>query len=484
MIMFIKCGIRGGLSQCSNRYARANNKYMPSYDRLKSSSYLMYYDVNNLYSWATCQNFDFTTIALDSATGYILEVDAECSHLHDAHLPFCPTREKLPSKRDNKPFATLFHHVLQFAQSSWLRDYIKVNTKFRPKIILTKILYKLMNNARKTGTVRQIIAKPNFHSRSVFSKNPIAIELRKFEVKFDKPVYVSMCIDIFKTDISKFDTNDYLSDNAYDIPLANKKISGLMKNENNGAIMQDLCIMFGDYTRCLNDAIEMTRIRSKLHEVYTISETKIALSPHDDKLYIIGYKKVIGKMGLLTVDHKRDRVISKQCLKMFQHNPDEFLRRFIIVNETWIHYFIPETKEQSKQWTSPSEPIPKKQTINDDYYAALLDRFNILKKKRSHLAKKKVLFHQDNARIHTCPTLYELLPHPTYSPDLAPCDYFLFRNLKKLFREKRFTTREQLIAETEAYFEGLDKSYYSDGLKKLENRWIKCIELKGDYVEK
>ncbi|KYM87341.1 hypothetical protein ALC53_03527 [Atta colombica] len=30
----------------------------------------------------------------------------------------------------------------------------------------------------------------------------------------------------------------------------------------------------------------------------------------------------------------------------------------------------------------------------------------------------------------------------------------------------------------------LDKSYYSDGLKKLENCWIKCIKLKGDYVEK
>ncbi|KYN35785.1 hypothetical protein ALC56_09857 [Trachymyrmex septentrionalis] len=28
------------------------------------------------------------------------------------------------------------------------------------------------------------------------------------------------------------------------------------------------------------------------------------------------------------------------------------------------------------------------------------------------------------------------------------------------------------------------KSYYSDGLEKLENRWIKCIELKEDYVEK
>ena len=59
------------------------------------------------------------------------------------------------------------------------------------------------------------------------------------------------------------------------------------------------------------------------------------------------------------MDHKRDRVtISKQCLEMFpdERNPDEFLRRFITVDKTWIHYFTPETKEQSKQWTSPGEP--------------------------------------------------------------------------------------------------------------------------------
>ncbi|KAG5333595.1 SETMR methyltransferase, partial [Acromyrmex heyeri] len=53
---------------------------------------------------------------------------------------------------------------------------------------------------------------------------------------------------------------------------------------------------------------------------------------------------------LLTVDHKRHRVtISKQCLEMFQCNPNKFLRRLITVDETWIHYFTPETKEQSKQ---------------------------------------------------------------------------------------------------------------------------------------
>ena len=53
---------------------------------------------------------------------------------------------------------------------------------------------------------------------------------------------------------------------------------------------------------------------------------------------------------------------------------------------------------------------------------------DLMRKKRPHLAKKKVIFHPDNAGVHTCVVSmakfhelgYELLPHPPYSPDLAP----------------------------------------------------------------
>jgi hypothetical protein len=85
--------------------------------------------------------------------------------------------------------------------------------------------------------------------------------------------------------------------------------------------------------------------------------------------------------------------------------------------------------------------LEKGQTINSDYYIALLERLNAeIKKKRPHLKKKKVLFHQDNALCHksnkTTAKLhelsYELLPHPPYSPDRAPSDLFLFANLKKM----------------------------------------------------
>lgn len=79
---------------------------------------------------------------------------------------------------------------------------------------------------------------------------------------------------------------------------------------------------------------------------------------------------------------------------------------------------------------------------------------------------------------------FELVEHPPYSPDLAPSDFFLFPNLKKWLGGQRFTDNEDVIASVSAYFEELPKTHFSEGLKKLEKRLTKCIELQGDYVEK
>ena len=117
----------------------------------------------------------------------------------------------------------------------------------------------------------------------------------------------------------------------------------------------------------------------------------------------------------------------------------------------------------------------KGRTING---TNLLDRFNEdLKKKLPHLAKKKGPFHQDNARVYTCVVSmakyhelrYELLPHPPYSPDSAPSDYFLFPNLKKWLGGKRFYSNDEIISQTHTYFEDLEKSYFWERYKNWRN---------------
>ena len=134
--------------------------------------------------------------------------------------------------------------------------------------------------------------------------------------------------------------------------------------------------------------------------------------------------------------------------------------------------------------------LEKGKTITGAYYSPLLDRLKI--EKRPHLKKKKPLYHHDNAPVHSCLVAqaklheigFELVPQPPYSPDLASTDYILFPNLKRWLIDKRFYSNEKLIAKTEVYFGDLPIECFSGGIKKLENRLTRHIDLKEEYVEK
>ena len=103
-----------------------------------------------------------------------------------------------------------------------------------------------------------------------------------------------------------------------------------------------------------------------------------------------------------------------------------------------------------------------------------------------------MLFHHDNAPAHTSAIAtaklfvlhYEILPHPLDSSDLAPSDYFLFLDMKTWLEGKRFSSKEEIIAATNEYFEGFDENYFLEDIKKLEYHYNKFIQLKGDYVKK
>ncbi|XP_018349932.1 PREDICTED: histone-lysine N-methyltransferase SETMAR-like [Trachymyrmex septentrionalis] len=256
-------------------------------------------------------------------------------------------------------------------------------------------------------------------------------------------------------------------------------------------------------------------------DIVKISKGSVFTILHDH----LSMRKLCSKWvpRLLTVDQKQQRVDdSESCLAMFQKDRKDFLRRYVTMDETWIHHFTPESNRQSAEWTAAGESRPKRpktQTsagkvmasvfwdahgilfidylekggrINSEYYMALLTRLKAeIVENRPHMAKKKIIFHQDNAPCHkSMATMvklnelgFELLPHPPYSPDLAPSDYFLFAELKKMLAGKKFRSDEEVIAETDAYFEGQPKSFYKTGIERLERRWTNCIALKGNYSD-
>ena len=52
-----------------------------------------------------------------------------------------------------------------------------------------------------------------------------------------------------------------------------------------------------------------------------------------------------------------------------------------------------------------------------------------------------------------------------------------------MLQGKRFGSNEEEIAETEAYFEIKDESFYKKSIEKLKKRWNECITLEGNYVD-
>ena len=63
MLLMVEKGIRGGICHFIYRYAKANNKYIKDYDKNKESSYLQYWDVNNLYCWTTPQKLPVNNLS-------------------------------------------------------------------------------------------------------------------------------------------------------------------------------------------------------------------------------------------------------------------------------------------------------------------------------------------------------------------------------------------------------------------------------------
>ena len=234
-LLMIEKGIRGGISIISNRYGKANNKYMKDFNNSEPSKYLTYLDANNLYGWAMKQKlpthkFEWMTnkeienifnnqiVQVWEKTPCILEVDLEYpEELHDRHndYPLCPERVEcyhgvkklIPNLRDKNNYVIHYKNLMQclrlgmklkkihrgikFIESDFMSSYIKMNVNLRTqaKNNFEKDFYKLMNNSVFGKTMenirnrvniklvntgeqfKKLTAKPNYESRKILNDN-------------------------------------------------------------------------------------------------------------------------------------------------------------------------------------------------------------------------------------------------------------------------------------------------------------------------
>ena len=221
MLLMIEKGIRGGISIISNRYGKANNKYMKDFNNLERAMYLMYLDANNLYGWAMSQKlpihsfkwlsdkeienlFNNQIVQVWEKTPCILEVDLEYpEELHDLHndYPLCPesvecdkgVKKLIPNLRDKNNYVIHYKNLMQclklgmklkkihrgikFIESDFMKSYIDKNTELRKqaKNNFEKDFFKLMNNSVFGKTMENI-------------RNRVNVKLVNSDEKFKKLV--------------------------------------------------------------------------------------------------------------------------------------------------------------------------------------------------------------------------------------------------------------------------------------------------------
>ena len=113
------------------------------------------------------------------------------------------------------------------------------------------------------------------------------------------------------------------------------------------------------------------------------------------------------------------------------------------------------------------------------------------RKKRPALLNAGAMLIHDSATPHTSNPVktvidrynWEILPHPSYFPDLSPCDYDLFPKLKMSLRGARFEDVDELKVAVRWPLHRITLGCLTTGITDLPKRWNAVIQQRGQYFE-
>ena len=246
---------------------------------------------------------------------------------------------------------------------------------------------------------------------------------------------------------------------------------------------------------------------------------------HDIIRNVLKKKKVCAKFvpHSLTPEQKEQRVNACRNLIEMADEDNTFLQKIITGDESWCFQYEPTTKRQSAEWLSTGEPrptkvrmtksktkvmlitffdaqgiiykefVPQGTTVNSHYYLDVLKRLcnRIRRVLPERWTEKDFFLLHDNAPAHTAGIVTQflarkqipVLQHPPYSPDLAPCDFFLFPKLKLHMKGERYDDIKDIQTNVTRELKKISSEEISNSFKWLYERCHRCIDDAGDYVE-
>ncbi len=198
----------------------------------------------------------------------------------------------------------------------------------------------------------------------------------------------------------------------------------------------------------------------------------------------------------------------------------------IAEDESWMHCWDPQPKAQTREWLAQGETHPEKvrieQSVQKVMLVAFIDKDRLvycefvpnghgigqelylqilqcflaaLGRKRPHLATRQgmsswALLH-DGAPVHHTDRVVRflrhnfvrVLPHPGYSPDLNPMDYWFFHKIKTKVKGICHRDIPQLEQSVDASIRAIPAQEFSASMDRFPERLRRCIAAEGRYFE-
>ena len=260
---------------------------------------------------------------------------------------------------------------------------------------------------------------------------------------------------------------------------------------------------------------------------YTVQEIEELSGIHSSSVLKILHERLeLGKIcmrwvpHLLTDEQKQSRVrLASQVIEKYDKCDPRRLEEIVTGDETWIYHFQPDSKAKNKVWISSEGdrpviahrcktsnrtlyailfdskgpvlqiPVPKGSSVTGKFYreSVLTQLVDFYQNPRPRTGVRGIKLLHDNAPALKSATVQEylkesgldVLDNPPYSPDLSPCDFWLFPRLKEMLAGHHFESRCGIGSAVYQCLQHIPKEDYRAAFQKWVDRCKMCVEADG-----